>query len=1501
MTDPRPLGPRPLGPRPAGPYVGLRPYDESERALFFGRQPEGKLVRNTILATSLAVMVAPSGAGKSSLLRTLIVPALRELGALPVYVDSWAGSPLASIQAALVASLGAGASDLPAAARLAAASHAQGLVLVLDQFEQVFIRHAAELDALGAALGSLLRNDTAVRVVLSLREEYLASLEALRPHFLTIPQAVYRLGPLAGKQAEEAIREPARLPEFHGEVEPGLVEALLLDLRGDVVASGLKTDTSQPAGISLPFLQIVLRRLWAAVAGDAAPRLTLALYRQLGGCDGIVATFVTDATRELTGQLRQDTARVLGLLAPRIGVRMAYPVDVLASQLGLPRPRIDAVLDHLDRERIVHRRDRGEVVELFHDAFTRVLRPFVEEELGRVAAAARRKQRRRVRAVIAAIVLSVIAVPIAMLSVLISRDAAEEATQLELVRSASGCDELNSATRSLWTWALELEGRGRFASIRRLRGQTTAGLLAGLRRGLVWRAVLGPRDPCDPTQAPAKPAALTIVHRGDDSDSPAIVALWRNLAGKHWREHHLPVPLAVLARRDASLADHELKLEIDGGALSVRLTLPSGPPRPGLAVFHDPAAEAPATADPDRERRPAAEAPATADPDRERPSLPWKLLRESGFLTGSLTGFLTGDDPTASHPGRAAAWSAPLWRLLARQHPELATYPASAAAIATTAFARVAADPSLYVTPDFVEAMLARVDRRAQCQASEAALRWSPSCRDDAACRPHVRELLAGRLREAFILAARDGLRGERWPAAVDWLLALEVPPVDRGRQRDFLASELAARLAEDAPTPTRPDPDLPANDHCDDPPPPGHDEIVDMLFAGIPTPRPFGDLSASELLAAIHHPPGLERWLAQPVVARDLPALVRALWWRSEQPERARDQLPWLLHSLPFWHVYCAAANDPQACTATGLLDLLRADPAGPRPTVSWTDQGIDALVHDDPDEATAIFLAAAKRGDLRPDFIANYAAPDTVDQLLRARLDHVCFGDPRRFRGEHPERLDDLSRHFSRTMLDRLADHIPPDGFDRVCKDLLDLGREPATILGTLADPGRDARTGLMLGTNLLRAALESNQFPGYRAQIRGLLNGERGPASAGAGRSAAAAAPDDLSIGAWDTAYDRALDICNEFDSRSCTQLMLDLAMDRLPDAALMALADEVARQRIGGPPELLETLLKNLLKPGAFETFTRTCALPLAQLKDKAPSASRLALSWALQQPRDVRRSCLRALRTQLKAPGLAGISASQRRVLTADAERMLGCYDEAGAALGPDSDRTSYDLTLRAFLALRVDLIEAARIADGPLRVVRGQGPGAELHPAFAHLLLGDGFEGHARDFIAGTATEDRHYVAMMLWWRLVQAGRRGEAEKLLSALLPPEQNKGDLDCDKPRSLADAELQKEGDLTPWREHLLCSLRNDQRIVFTRQDYAKPLYSQSPQTYEFFQCEALFFDALRRSANKHDGYEQTLCHVIEAGCYYSYESVLAEQLLRQSTHVCPALQVDRCNAK
>lgn len=1464
-------------PRPAGPYVGLRPYDESERALFFGRQPEGKLVRNTILATSLAVMVAPSGAGKSSLLRTLIVPALRELGALPVYVDAWAGPPLASIQAALVASLGASASDLPAAARLAAASHAQGLVLVLDQFEQVFIRHAAELDALGTALGTLLRGDS-VRVVLSLREEYLASLEALRPHFLTIPQAIYRLGPLAGKQAEEAIREPARLPEFHGEVEAGLVEALLVDLRGDAVASGLTTDASQAAGISLPFLQIVLRRLWSAVAGDAAPRLTLALYRQLGGCDGIVAAFVTDATRELAGELRQDTARVLGLLAPRIGVRMAYPVDVLASQLGLPRPRIDAVLEHLDRERIIHRRDRGQVVELFHDAFTRVLRPFVEEELGRVAAAARRKQRSRVRAVIAAIVLSVIAVPITALALLIHFDAADEATQLELARSASRCgDELTSATRSLWSSALEIEGRGRFASIRRLRGQTTAGLLAGLRRSLVWRAVLGPRDPCTPILEPPKPAAMTIVH-GAVTDPAAIVALWRNLAGQHWAQHHLPVPLAVLARRDESLAAHELKLEIDGGALSVRLTLPSGPPSPGLAVFH----------------RPETEAPAAADPERERPSLPWKLLRESGFLTG--------DDPTASHPGRAAAWSAPLWHLLAGQHPELAIYPASAAEIATTAFARVAADPSLYVTPDFVEAMLARIDRRAQCQASEAALRWSPSCGDDDACRPDLRELLAGRLREAFILAAHNGLRGERWPAAVDWLLAADAPPGDRGRQRDFLASELAARLAEDAPTPTLPDPDLPPNDHCDDPPPAGHDEIVDMLFAGIPTPRPFGDLSASEILAAIHHPPGLDRWLAQPAVTRELPALVRALWWRGEQPERARDRLPWLLHSLPFWHVYCAEANDPQACTATGLLDLLRADPAGPRPAVAWTDQGIDALIHDDPDKAAAIFLAAAKLGDPRPGFIANYAATDTVDELLRARLDHVCFGDPRRFRGEHSERLDDLSHHFSRTMLDRLADDIPPDRFDRVCKDLLDLGREPATILGTLADPGHDARTGLMLGTNLLRAALESSQFPRYRAQIKRLLTGERGPASAG---TVAAAAPaEDLSIGAWDTAYDRALDLCNEFDSRSCTQLMLDLARDRLPDAALNALAEEVAHQRIGGPPELLETLLKNLLKPGAYETFTRTCALPLAQLKDKAPSASRLALSWALQQPRDVRRSCLRALRAQLQAPGREELGAS-RRLLTADAERMLGCYDEAGAALGPGSDGSAYDLTLRTFLALRVDLVEAARIADGPLRVARGQGPGAELHPAFAHLLIGDGFEGHARSFIAGTATEDRHYVAMMLWWRLVQAGRRGEAEQLLTALLPREQPRsptdtGPIDCDNPRSPADAALlQKEGDLTPWREHLLCRVLKDRPITFTREEYAQPLYSQSPQTYEFFQCEAHFFDALRRSANNHDGYEQALCDVIEAGCYYSYESVMAEHLLGRTTHSCPALR-DRCDA-
>ena len=56
------------------PYIGPRPFERSDRDQFFGRTRETRDLLSLIMAERVVLFYAQSGAGKTSLLNTQIVP-----------------------------------------------------------------------------------------------------------------------------------------------------------------------------------------------------------------------------------------------------------------------------------------------------------------------------------------------------------------------------------------------------------------------------------------------------------------------------------------------------------------------------------------------------------------------------------------------------------------------------------------------------------------------------------------------------------------------------------------------------------------------------------------------------------------------------------------------------------------------------------------------------------------------------------------------------------------------------------------------------------------------------------------------------------------------------------------------------------------------------------------------------------------------------------------------------------------------------------------------------------------------------------------------------------------------------------------------------------------------------------------------------------------------------------------------------------------------------------
>jgi hypothetical protein len=378
----QPTGPAPA---PSEPYVGLRPFERSERQLFFGRERDAQFLRDKTLSAPLTLFYARSGVGKSSILRALLADHLEREDAHVIYFDAWPqADPLGALKTILVDRAAGLGVPLPAAGSPSLAAliglmvntaENRSVVLLLDGFEQLLVGPPGASEPLRKELAALVRSRwLPAHVVLSLREEYLATLEPLKDVILNLFASTYRLEPLPDDHVRRAITEPALA--FGVIWDPPLVDRVVQDLRA--YRSGENPIDGQ---LELPFVQLVCSQMWRRrPAGQG--RLTLAMYPRQG-VEEILKDYVA-AVMPRHWRARLLTATMLRSLAPPSGLKLSFSVDdLVASHEHLDRQHVTDELTRLKDLRILNARafGREERYELQHDVLIRVLQPWRDEVL----------------------------------------------------------------------------------------------------------------------------------------------------------------------------------------------------------------------------------------------------------------------------------------------------------------------------------------------------------------------------------------------------------------------------------------------------------------------------------------------------------------------------------------------------------------------------------------------------------------------------------------------------------------------------------------------------------------------------------------------------------------------------------------------------------------------------------------------------------------------------------------------------------------------------------------------------------------------------------------------------------------------------------------------------------------------------------------------------------------------------------------------------------------
>lgn len=274
-----------------GPYVGPRPFRWADADRFFGRRLEARDVLSLWLADRVTVLHGPAAAGKTSLLQAGVLPLLSRQGGadvLPVgNLVHQAARPTAEQSehngytlallggwAQLSEPVEPGTSIaeflLARSPRISPAGEPYSILGAIDQFEGLFTAFPARHDERQAFMNELrtaLEQVSALKLLLVVTDDQLATLSAYERQFAPYPFHYIRLEALKPENAIDAIRGPianARVtfaPDVAEELVDRLRTVIYQDLAGE--SATIKNKLVEPL-----LLQIVCSELWSELPSD---------------------------------------------------------------------------------------------------------------------------------------------------------------------------------------------------------------------------------------------------------------------------------------------------------------------------------------------------------------------------------------------------------------------------------------------------------------------------------------------------------------------------------------------------------------------------------------------------------------------------------------------------------------------------------------------------------------------------------------------------------------------------------------------------------------------------------------------------------------------------------------------------------------------------------------------------------------------------------------------------------------------------------------------------------------------------------------------------------------------------------------------------------------------------------------------------------------------------------------------------------------------------------
>ncbi len=383
------------------PFPGLRPFNQEEDYLFFGREQQVAELVTLLRKQRLLAVTGTSGSGKSSLVRAGLLPELQG-GMMKEVGSDWetlvlrpGGAPMQHLAEAvaeasledpddpkvigeLLATLSHSGLGLVEAIRQSEIEPDTNVLILVDQFEEIFRfqRSGATNEEQAVSFVNLLleagaQRDVPIFVIITMRSDYLGDCTEFRGLTEAVNEGEYLIPRLTRDQIRSCIEGPIKVGG--GQISISLVQELLNSL-------GSEQDR-------LPVLQHALMRTFDHWRADesAGEALELQHYRNVGGMEEALSRHADEVFASLDETHQHVAEAVFKAITERgvdnRGIRRPTRLDLLTQIAGAELDQVVTVVEAFRHPGVTFLMPPsdvpltpGTVVDISHESLMRVWR-----------------------------------------------------------------------------------------------------------------------------------------------------------------------------------------------------------------------------------------------------------------------------------------------------------------------------------------------------------------------------------------------------------------------------------------------------------------------------------------------------------------------------------------------------------------------------------------------------------------------------------------------------------------------------------------------------------------------------------------------------------------------------------------------------------------------------------------------------------------------------------------------------------------------------------------------------------------------------------------------------------------------------------------------------------------------------------------------------------------------------------------------------------------------